>query len=256
VPLALEILALSKRYVAGIRGCRAVVHALRDVDLAVAPGEIVVVAGPVGAGKTTLLLCAAGLLRPDAGSIAWFGRIRAEPPPARRAAPRFVAYLSGDAPLPSGTARELLQRAARRTGAAARNARRATAEALSGAALEACADLPVDRLAVDVRRRLRLARALLARPSLLLIDEPLGSRAGGAGHANGDAAVGSWLCQLAADGVSIVLAVGDDAEPITPPACVLALRSGRVSVPPAGCAPESRQSVRVRVAESAPRTGE
>jgi len=42
---------------------------LCGVDLSVAPGDVVAIAGGVGAGKTTLLLCAAGLLRPDRGAV-------------------------------------------------------------------------------------------------------------------------------------------------------------------------------------------
>jgi ABC-type sulfate/molybdate transport systems ATPase subunit len=67
VSLPLEIRSLSKRFAAGTGRCVASAEALRDVDLGVAPGEIVVLIGAAGAGKSTLLLCAAGLLRPDAG---------------------------------------------------------------------------------------------------------------------------------------------------------------------------------------------
>lgn len=69
----LSILALSKSFRAGTRACSAHVSVLRGVHLTLWPGEIVVLDGAAGSGKTTLLRCAAGLLRPDAGSIRWFG---------------------------------------------------------------------------------------------------------------------------------------------------------------------------------------
>jgi len=50
------------------------VTAVDRLSMAVRPGEILALLGPNGAGKTTTLLCLAGLLRPDAGTIAWEGR--------------------------------------------------------------------------------------------------------------------------------------------------------------------------------------
>jgi len=59
---------------------------LRGVDLAVHCGESVALLGPSGSGKSTLQLCAACLLRPEAGEVRWFGE------PDRAAAARCVAY--------------------------------------------------------------------------------------------------------------------------------------------------------------------
>jgi ABC-type sugar transport system ATPase subunit len=70
---ALSVRGLHKRYRAGIPGCLAEAAVLRGVDLDVHAGEVVVVVGAPGAGKSTLLFCAAGLLRPDAGSVRWHG---------------------------------------------------------------------------------------------------------------------------------------------------------------------------------------
>ncbi len=58
------------------------VHAVRDLDLSVAAGEIVAVLGPNGAGKSTLNELILGLVSPDAGRVAVFG----DDPRARRAA--------------------------------------------------------------------------------------------------------------------------------------------------------------------------
>jgi ABC-type cobalamin/Fe3+-siderophores transport system ATPase subunit len=82
---ALSISALAKSFRAGTPGCSAAVRVLRDVHLTLACGELVAVVGPGSSGKTTLLRCAAGLLRPDAGIVRWFGD---------RTAPRgIVAYV-------------------------------------------------------------------------------------------------------------------------------------------------------------------
>lgn len=67
----LTVHQITKTFHAGSAGCRAHAEALRGVDLVAGEGEIVGVIGEPGAGKTTLLLCAAGLLRPDAGHIDW-----------------------------------------------------------------------------------------------------------------------------------------------------------------------------------------
>jgi len=64
----LQLQAISKTFFAGACDCRAAVRVLEDVSFTVSAGQVVVVGGASGAGKSTLLRCAAGLLRPDAGS--------------------------------------------------------------------------------------------------------------------------------------------------------------------------------------------
>jgi ABC-type sugar transport system ATPase subunit len=90
---ALSIISLSKSYRAGAAGCSARVSVLRDLDLALWPGEIVALEGDRASGRSTLLRCAAGLLQPDSGSIHWFG--------ARVVARHAIAYLSASAAHPS-----------------------------------------------------------------------------------------------------------------------------------------------------------
>lgn len=84
----LAITSLAKSYRAGVPGCEGSVSVLRDVHLAVWPREIVVISGMPGCGTSTLLRCASGLLRPDAGSVCWFG--------GRRALRDRVAYVCAD----------------------------------------------------------------------------------------------------------------------------------------------------------------
>lgn len=84
---ALSITALAQSYRAGTPGCSARVSVLRDLDLALWPGEIVAVEGARGCGRSTLLRCAAGLLSPESGAIHWWG--------ARMATRETVAYVCG-----------------------------------------------------------------------------------------------------------------------------------------------------------------
>jgi len=72
VSIALELRGVTRDVVAGVGTCVAHAHVLRDVDLTISTGEVVAVVGN-SAAVSTLVLCAAGLLRPDAGSIRWFG---------------------------------------------------------------------------------------------------------------------------------------------------------------------------------------
>lgn len=67
------MVALDKSFRAGTSTCFGRVRVLRRLELALWPGEMVALAGTRGSGKTTVLRCAAGLLRPDAGGIHWFG---------------------------------------------------------------------------------------------------------------------------------------------------------------------------------------
>jgi ABC-type sulfate/molybdate transport systems ATPase subunit len=90
---ALSIVSLSKSFRAGAAGCSARVSVLRDLDLALWPGEIVALEGARASGRSTLLRSAAGLLQPDAGSIFWFG--------AHVVARDAIAYVSACAAHPS-----------------------------------------------------------------------------------------------------------------------------------------------------------
>ena len=167
----LALRGISKTYTAGIRGCSATVRVLRDLDLDVSGGEVVGVYAPPASGKTTLLMCAAGLLRPDRGSVAWFGCA------AKRdgAIPDGIAYVS-DRPFPYAflSVREAVEYAAIVRDLPLSDHAARVSETLEHTKLAAVAHRRVDALDGAQTSRLALASALLARPRLLVVDD-LGS---------------------------------------------------------------------------------
>lgn len=148
------------------------VPALRGVSLAVEPGELVGVVGPNGAGKSTLLLAIAGALPAAGGEVLFDGQSVA----ARTAE---TMARSGISLVPEGrhifgsltVAENLLVGAAARRD---RSAARAETEELMDLfpILAARRNAPAGRLSGGEQQMLAIARALLTRPRLLLLDEP------------------------------------------------------------------------------------
>jgi heme exporter protein A len=140
----------------------------RGLSLALAPGELLRVAGANGSGKTTLLKILCGLLLPQAGAVRWQGT------PIRRLREEYsrqLLYL-GHAPAVKDelTAAENLGIACTLAGAPA--APQALREALDAYGLPA-GEVPVRRLSQGQRRRAALARLLLSTAvPLWLLDEP------------------------------------------------------------------------------------
>jgi heme ABC exporter ATP-binding subunit CcmA len=152
----------------GLRRSFGGLKVLRGVDLVVRPGEAVVVAGPNGAGKTTLLRMLAGLTRPEAGEVRVLGQpVRGHGDTGRRE----IGFVSHQSLLYDDlTLAQNLTFAARlyrlpRPAEAARGA-------LVAAGLASRADDSPRRLSRGLTQRAAIARALLHRPRLLLLDEP------------------------------------------------------------------------------------
>ena len=151
---------LQAEALAAIRGERLV---FRDLSFALGPGDALAVHGPNGAGKSTLLRLLAGLLRPAAGRLAWQGEDALADPPLHA---RRVAYLGHqDGVKSTFTAAENLRFAACVSGGDIR-------AALAALDLDGFADLPVRLFSAGLRRRLALARLILSRAPLWLLDEP------------------------------------------------------------------------------------
>jgi ABC-type multidrug transport system ATPase subunit len=195
---ALTLIGISKCYHAGVQGCSASVRALSGVSLRVRGGEVLGITGASGAGKSTLLLCAAGLLRPDAGSVLWFGTPHGDRALSGGRAPAYVP--SHPVYYPFLTVREVLEDCGASAGATARERRSLVQWAARAAALEEHLHERVGAGPPSRSRQLALALALAARPGLLLLDDTLtelGTRA--------FASIARTLGAVSARGMAIVI---------------------------------------------------
>ncbi len=142
--------------------------ALRQVSLAIAPGEFLAVLGQNGAGKTTLLRILALLLKPSSGEILFDGAAARDREEQARRSIGFVGHNSFL--YEELTAAENLRFYARLYGLHPAEPRVQTL--LERMSLEARAHELVRNLSRGMRQRAAIARALLHDPSLLLMDEP------------------------------------------------------------------------------------
>jgi branched-chain amino acid transport system ATP-binding protein len=163
------------------------VQANHDVSLEVGRGEIVGIIGPNGAGKTTLLNCIGGLNRPDAGEI-HLGEVRITGmKPNRIAALGLRRTFQTSQLFPGMTVLENMMAglhlhtraglfaAGFRTGAMREEeseAAQKALEALRFIGMEGFADRPGDALSFGQQRIVEIARALIAEPEVVLLDEP------------------------------------------------------------------------------------
>jgi ABC-2 type transport system ATP-binding protein len=145
---------------------------LAGVSLEVGRGEILGLLGPNGAGKSTLFAILAGLLPPAAGEV----RLDGAPVPAGARALRAASGIVFQAPGLDGklTAEENLGMAAALHRVPGREARARIGRLLATVGLGGRAREPVERLSGGMRRRVELARALVHRPAILVMDEPTG----------------------------------------------------------------------------------
>jgi phospholipid/cholesterol/gamma-HCH transport system ATP-binding protein len=149
--------------------------ALDQVDLHIPSGSRMAVVGPSGAGKTVLLKAMAGLLPEVFGQVSWDGRpLGAMEAGERRASQAaFGMVFQADALFDSLTVGENVRFPLVRRGMAEGAAAERAASALAEVGLaEAAGKLP-EELSGGMKKRAGLARALVAGPSVLLMDDPL-----------------------------------------------------------------------------------
>jgi lipopolysaccharide export system ATP-binding protein len=146
---------------------------LRDVSLSVQRGEVVGLLGPNGAGKTTSFYIVTGLISSDYGSIWLDGQDITNLPMYRRAR-MGIGYLPQEASIFRGMSVEGNIRAMVEVAEANPEQREARLEDLLGEfSLTHLRRTPALALSGGERRRVEIARALAARPSFMLLDEPL-----------------------------------------------------------------------------------
>jgi ABC-type branched-subunit amino acid transport system ATPase component len=207
--------------VAGLMVCYGAVEAVRGVSFAVGAGEIVALSGPNGAGKSSILNAVFGVVRATTGTIRCAGTSIADMPSHR------VARL-GIALAPEGRALA--------GGLSVRDNLRSGAHALDGNAMarldEVLAmfpaladwlDRPAATLSGGEAQLLAIARGLMARPKLLLLDEPtLGL------SPRPRREIGAALQAARAEGIALLLAEQSERVAAALADRVLHLRGGRI----------------------------
>ncbi|BCJ59119.1 ABC transporter ATP-binding protein [Micromonospora endophytica] len=152
--------------------------ALRGITMEVAEGEIVAVTGPSGCGKSTLLHCLAGILRPDAGEVAWRGhRIDTWSEAARSRLRRteFGVLFQFGQLVAELTAAENVALPLLLAGTGRRAARTAALTWLDRFGVAELADVRPGEMSGGQQQRCATARALVTEPRVLFADEPTGS---------------------------------------------------------------------------------
>ena len=139
------------------------IHAVRSVDLAIAPGETVAILGPNGAGKTTTIEMVLGLTRPDSGTVTLFGKS-----PAQAVAAGAVGGM-----LQTGALVEYLSVRELVTMVASVYPRPLPVEqAMRLAGVTEFAERRTNKLSGGQTQRVRFAIALVSNPDLFMLDEP------------------------------------------------------------------------------------
>ncbi len=172
-------------------------HVLRGLSFDTSASELIHVAGPNGSGKTTLLRVMAGLLQPEQGEVHWQGRpIHVE----RESYGATLGYMGhSDALKADFSARENL---AFEAGLRRELAASEIDEALTRVGLAASRDQPARALSAGQRRRLAMARVMLAAAPLWLLDEPFTNL----DHVGAVLLSGVIAAHLAAGGAAVVAA--------------------------------------------------
>ena len=184
------------------------VHALRDVNLTIWPGDWLAIVGPSGSGKSTLLNVIGLLDRQTAGSYRFSGVDVGGLDDLRRAGLRgrrigfvFQAFHL----LPHRSVVENVMLAELYMGAPRRGRRERALGALEQVGLADRAEFLPTRLSGGERQRAAIARALVGYPSLLLCDEPTGNL-----DSHSAAGVLDIFEQLSADGLTLVVITHDE----------------------------------------------
>jgi NitT/TauT family transport system ATP-binding protein len=144
---------------------------LEDISLTVREGEFVALVGPSGCGKSTLLRLMAGLISPTNGRLTVFGG-----PPEAAVKQREVGFVfQNPVLLPWRTVTSNVKLPLEVAGAYDSNGKQRVQELIELVGLQGFEDARPSQLSGGMRQRAALARALITRPQLLLLDEPFGA---------------------------------------------------------------------------------
>ncbi|MES2414130.1 MAG: ABC transporter ATP-binding protein [Pseudomonadota bacterium] len=161
---AIEFIGVEKRFPA--RGDAKEVLAARDVNFAIAPGEVVSIIGPSGCGKSTLLNMGSGLAKPSAGMVKVAGQL-VEGPNAH------VSFmLQKDLLMPWRTISQNIEFGLELRGTPAAERRKVSDKLLAQCHLGGFGNNYPHQLSGGMRQRAALARTLAVDPLVLLMDEP------------------------------------------------------------------------------------
>jgi len=184
------------------------VPALRGVDLAVEPGQVVALRGRSGSGKTTLLNCIGGLDRPTSGRV-WFEGQEVTRLPGRawvKLRRRRIGFVfQAHALLATYSAWENVDLMLRLAGVKRRERQRRTEEVLALMGLAKWREHRTFELSGGQQQRVAIARAIAPRPSLILADEPTGEL----DSATGQQILGLFRRIADRDGTTILIATHD-----------------------------------------------
>jgi phospholipid/cholesterol/gamma-HCH transport system ATP-binding protein len=196
---------------------------LRDVSCAFPPGGRVLLLGRSGSGKTALFKALAGLVAPAEGHVFWGAEDVARMTPAEKRARQaaFGMVFQTDALFDSMTVRQNVLLPLERRRVPREEAEARATEVLRAVGLADAADALPERLSGGMRKRAGIARALAARPSVLLADEPFAGLDPGTAQQ-----VARVLLEVAGSGTLLVAA--PEAPPELPLSRWLYLRDGRL----------------------------
>jgi ABC-type Fe3+/spermidine/putrescine transport system ATPase subunit len=175
--VSIQLLGVSKRFDHTVKG---EVYAVRDVNLAVAEGELLTLLGPSGCGKSTTLRMIAGFEEPDAGTISIDGKDVTHVLPNRRGI-GFV--FQNYALFPHLSVFENVAYALRVQGKDDVSIKRAVTDVLEVVGLANYENQQPHQMSGGEQQRVALARAFVTHPAILFADEPTGSLDAATGHA-------------------------------------------------------------------------